>query len=766
MRHAAAVCLLLQIAVPAHAFSVSFRPIIDGKEAPAARVCVFPADASTMISQYFRASESRCYSAEDTLALPAGTWNFWAYSGSAVSAWPGSITVTAPGDDVLKRVNVPLRPGVGVRIAPRPVGEHVVFYFPSAGGETMPFAIPAFDMNAPIVLPVERPVVPVLMRRGELVRVGAARIFRAGTEPYVEFAPRSRSTVDFVAEWRTDRGKLREVLSLASTAPPPQIVLRTGGGTEIAPLVPTKISDADLVFFTDVPREPERLTLILRGAVWQHDEISTEVDPETSVVIPAEPLRTEPASQIRIDWSIGGIDPSRLTMPTCAGGTAAVPLKISLLRCDEAPPGLSSDEIAGRCRSISESDADAVAGRGAVELSGVPAGQYVTEVRLGSDRPLRHSAEARLLKTSVVPVSIEVATVQGTVKRDEEPIAAELRFGLIETTSSAGTGAYTLFVTRDLDIRPINIVACDEEGRYVNVPEEKIERGEWYDIKLTSKPFQLTVLDSITRRPISGATTTASILHPDVPEATMVTVRGAPSDDAGISIIEGVQPEQWISLCAKHERYRDGCIRIQADAMRGSLVLIPAEASRGIISGVSGMVGGRFYWVRADGVVAERGAISEDGTFAFHGVHDPPEYLVVVSRSHPLFVVANWQVIDGTVTAAIPSTPHQSLRIALPRSASPSTASVALLVGGRLIPQAAFTFHQISRGQQPVVTAGSRIEVPAIAATGLINVLRGVEPDSPLVAQLPTGTDPFTLPHLRAHMPVFAIGPDGLVQLE
>lgn len=155
-------------------------------------------------------------------------------------------------------------------------------------------------------------------------------------------------------------------------------------------------------------------------------------------------------------------------------------------------------------------------------------------------------------------------------------------------------------------------------------------------------------------------------------------------------------------------------------------------------------------FVSNGGTIAEWVPVAADGTFSYRHEHRPPEYAVVVSNE-PLFLAA---LVDENASDLVLSSPATviDLEVSIGEKSPQKDARVGLVIGGRYIPELAYAMHQSSRGLRPNLYNKGPLRIPAIAATGPLEVILGPPPDS-LPPGIAAGQDVFTVPAYAAGLP-------------
>jgi hypothetical protein len=139
-----------------------------------------------------------------------------------------------------------------------------------------------------------------------------------------------------------------------------------------------------------------------------------------------------------------------------------------------------------------------------------------------------------------------------------------------------------------------------------------------------------------------------------------------------------------------------------------------------------------LHWYSPDGTETEHAAVEPDGTFVSEGTHYRNESLVLVSKSHPLWIL-HAPVVERRkpLQLAFPdNAPVRNITVILAGYSPRLATMVGLAVGGLRVPAAALAEHFALRDLPAFVRGAGPMLIPSIAETAPLDVLRG--PSVPL----------------------------------
>lgn len=268
-----------------------------------------------------------------------------------------------------------------------------------------------------------------------------------------------------------------------------------------------------------------------------------------------------------------------------------------------------------------------------------------------------------------------------------------------------------------------------------------------FDVAVPTNEVTVRVLGD--RGPVGeGAVASLAVNDPRQPGTSAFSLRGV-TDASGKATIAPVTPGSEVVICAAAADYLRTCvdpIRITDDHTSVDLRL-----RRPAGTGVAPAGYERIYWVLPDGRVSEDIPIQpETGAFTYKTRHAPPEYFVLVGAQRPLLVLPQPDVKEGEpFTITMPRVPTRAFTIMASPESAQESAILTLAVGGRIVPVNAFLMHQKLRSAPFLLIRRAPVPVRDVAATAPLTVVVGYDPFAP-PPNLPAGTDPFTIPELRA----------------
>jgi hypothetical protein len=717
----------LGVALESQAYRAEFIVTHAGRRLPDAEVCFFRADGlRDPIEQFLASARSRCLPADQVLDLPAGDWNVYARHRDGLTSTHSTVmhyAGKAIPEELYKAIEIELEPAGTIDFTSllqtlRPE-EHLFVYFPKAAsgrplveGEStapVPAGQPVLWMAAPLRGKPRLIGDPVTVEQGRTIAAAAP-------------ARRGNDLLTWVRVSRSPQGRRPARL--------PAVRYVTNEGRAYDPLTPVPDHAASaFVLFRDVPRGPG--TLRLEGELWDRDEIPVVVGPDSPVVT-GRGLRIAASAVLRIDWSVAG-QPQPQPDPTLcpAARSQAKDATVAVLRCDGLQAGQRPETVAAdQCREIERRPIAISATRGEVTSAPLPAGPYVVELAAPGFPLVRETVEALSGETTAVPLTIAPTLVRGVVRLGAKPLQARITFASGVGYSSDTDGHFTAALARDPGAGPVRVFSCDDQLLYVDVPRKPVAEQGLYEIDIPDNRVTVNVADERTGTPLGEAEVVFRVAAPG--DAATIAYSGTPQRTSaeGAVIFSRLPVDETVSICARKAAYRAACIdaRLKPDeSARTVSVRLQRETSRtGRVAAAGRIESGLLFWTAPDGTVTETSPVASDGTFTYARPHSDAEHLVFVSANLPLSVGVPAPDSDPLVVS-IPAAPVRDVRVSI-AGRGDRDGVVELAVGGRRIPNEAFSRHQSWRRQQAMVLRGGPLVIPAVTASAPITVTLAPSP--------------------------------------
>jgi hypothetical protein len=757
------------LATPAFAYRLEFAARREGKPLQGAEVCFFHAgDTDEPLELYLRSDEVRCFSADSVIEMTTGRWLYYLkHADGWMSSAPSVITYSkAVAADIFGTRVVDLNPAGTIDFSALPplgTDESFGLYISNAGTAYLPMLIPIARGEQPTLVPAGMPLFVLRLWHHQIVDISNPLTIERGarmtlTAAAFPAAGRGHSTI---MTWVTFAPEARNPDTEWDRLPAPDVTLIGNGMTLTPSLTPRSGFGADgaLFVFRNVPTG--HWTAAVTGKFWTRGELP--LDLATGFTATRTGLMTRPAGAVDVDWSIAGLPPRAAT---CPGETPAAETRANalarLLACPQWQPSLDLGIVdLQQCRAVSERTLDAAARH--TEFQAVPPGNYILAVKQAPFGLSRSVANVNVGEAAHASLIFEAFTVSGRLTLDGHPLTASIEFrgGSAITDDDGQYVAALPNAPRDL---PVLVRNCDDKKIiYTSLPSSPLIAGGRYDINITSNAVNVSVVDAATRQPIANAN-------------VQVGAFAAADDDAG-EFIAGVEPgadghttvsnvpvNRQLVVCAAASQYRRHCSdRFSMAGIRNHGVTVALERKdslHGRIVSPAQFAWGRIYFVGPDGVVREETALATDGTFVYSRKHEAPEYLVVASNA-PLFVSGLPMNSPEVLELALPAVRARELQVSIDPRSPRGDALVGLFVGGLYVPGAALSVHQSARGFQSAVYGRGPLTIPAVLATGDVQVTIGPAPQD-VGKTFPVGLDPFLLPQY-ANVPRREVPADGRI---
>ncbi|HUE95764.1 MAG TPA: carboxypeptidase-like regulatory domain-containing protein, partial [Longimicrobiaceae bacterium] len=514
------------------------------------------------------------------------------------------------------------------------------------------------------------------------------------------------------------------------------------------PLPPLDLLHGAFLRVRDV--EAGEAELIVEGRGWIPDRRRMTVGP--ALTIAGSPLTVRAAATLIVHWSAAENLPALdRSLGACDEREKAQPrFEISLSAC--APPSRPREPVDPRtCAVVRQETFGPELTFGSFTAEDILPGLYRAELRLGKLPPAGATAMVRPLEQRDIRVNAWYVKLYGSVTRGGEPLDqdAAIHFPSGYGFATRETGEYRAALLALLGTDAlISVSACGAGRPAIVLADRPARPNSRFDIEIPANELTITVTDTFTREFLGGASVRMSIMSLRFPRRE-VTSRSLKADDEGRVVATEV-PERDIVLTVSHSGYQRQQVppfSLSSREKKGVEVqLLPLRGSRGRILSSRPFDDGWVLWFSPSGVERERGELAADGTFVYDGSRSPDETMVVVSRSHPLWVTRP-PALERRETIALrfpDAAPAREFDVAVTGADPRDSRHIGIAVADVRVPQPAFRFHQTLRGLPALIRGSGPLRIRDLAETGPIEVLLG-----PTAGEVPgrmAGIDLFALP--------------------
>lgn len=732
---------------------IEFLTMHDATRIEGSEVCFFPADRDDgFFSKFLSTNDVRCMSADAVLALPPGLFNVFARNGSTlVSSHPIFIDNSNPGHPAYRAVSVSLLPAATLDVsrarAGLAEGEWLAIYLSNEGLPQSPATVrPVAYGDAKIVVPAEMPLVPLVVRRGMVQRVGSPLLLRAGAVQVLAPPAHWDSGRDVVALLRTDALTSPELPDQA-----PTVELRADDGEPLQPLMPIRsrgLFERSLAIFKDVAAGEYQLRL--SGEGWQADQLAVTVTRAVRVTTPVRPMMARIAAAVEIRASLGKLT-GQTPDGSCPGIRNGAEKEASRRRTADAPLlrlfACHAEGAADRgCEVAREATLPADQPERTVTWSDLPPGRYAVELSRWGVTERAAEWDARPGAKETIAIGLRPDTVTGRITWGGVPVQATVGFNRsVGLALSDESGTYTAYVTGDPRRSLVTVRLCAGPV-YQYASEEPI--GKVLDIDVPKNTLDVRVVDE-QRRPIAAARVEGTLLLDD-DDSVYATFPFPPTNAAGETRRTPVTAGARIRLCASHTADREvACTDVvtgRRETRNVELVLPRRETVRGKLRSAVPFANAVIWRVAPSGSVIDGAQVSPAGEFALKPNAATGVYFVVMSSSHPLALFE--PAPGGFLEFDMPSS-GRSFVIALASTASKRRFS--LEAAGRVIPTRVLSMHLTMRRLGDIAEPGGTLEFRDIGIDAPLAIY-----SVPYVTDYPPeweGLDPIEHPALRATLP-------------
>lgn len=677
--------------------------------------------------------ETRCLPADKVLNVPAGAWHAYLVAPDPflVSTHPIAFERSSASSDEegVKRMFVDLVPAATLDFANTTkllrAGESFGVYISNAGSDISPSAlVPVSPGKTHIPVPARTPLVPLVLRGTEIVRIGTRMQIDVGERGSANFAKSSNTTViiPFIVP------DANEHLSRPTVS-----VVHRRLGQVLLKYTPAAADYRGLMFVENVERgtlnvlvDGESVSakplVIVVGAAGESDVVTTE-----DLVMPIA------TTGVTIAWTIDATFGNDVrSQARCAAAKPAdvSPPSLKLYACVDRKTALRPSQTQD-CTLLRHSLLPALT-KGEVRwLTPIGVTDAIAELTYGNIstfEPVRFDPQ----NTTNTSLILAPRFITGRVTYRADPVVATVACGGPVLTSDLA-GYYRCW-------RPPGAAAavvttpCDGSGSYI---QPFSEDATVVDVKIAANTLTVRAVHSSTGELLEDAYVSIWEGKPDqVPEPESVIL--GPTNQAGEVKASRVTPRE-VTVCAKKKEFertcRDGIV-IEPDADTSiTLELRPETVVRGKVVASADIANGRIFVMLGSREIAHAD-VQSDGAFMLNFTPPSGAAFVFVSRSSPLCVLHR---DTGTepLTLRLPALRPVSFTVTSRTLREPLT----LELGGTLISSNAFGRHQFLRRGSYVVTPGVPVSVESIdASRGITIVVGGVALSGAPIA------DPATLP--------------------
>lgn len=707
----------------------------DGAPVTIGEVCRFPArDRENPLRRWLPSQAVTCVAADAAMTFPAGMWNVFArVEGKSVSD-----PVLVEGSKAPRFLKLVLSPAATL-IPILPAGKSAVFYAPRRG-----IAIPYVPTMQRVTVPAGVDLWAIVLEKSQPVSIVSIPAVDAGTERSVDI--QGNSGGPFVLGWMQVPEADRNVLVKAQGIAVPRVHFTSGGSArDVDPLPPMALLNGSFVLVRGVPAGEGELDLAGRG--WIPSRARVKVDAQM-VTVANTPLLARAAASIFVSWSKGSdLIALDRTLGACGGGDARPRLTVTVSAC--------ASEEDDSCRAVRQETFDPEMPFGTFTVDDIPPGSYRAELHFGKLPPIREDVKLHPLQQQRVDLHAQYEEIYGSLTRGGAPFEddATLKFpagGVGFASHETGEYHAVLLEMFDTDAR-IDVAACRGGFKAFFLASRPSSPNARFDIDIPDNALDIQVTDTFTRAPLDQAIVQYSIMSIAMPKRPVVTGElrtHAEGGDSGHVVLKSV-PERELRITVRRAGYQKQEIKPftmpRSETKKLEVELVPLRGYSGRIVSSIPFDRGSVSWYSAGGMETEHADLEPDGSFIYSGEHGPDETMVLVSLSHPLWVMrAPAMDRRETFTMPFPAAPARDFEISIAGAPSPSLTYIGILVSGVRVPYPMLNAHQDLRDLPCLVRNGGPLRIVGIAETGPIDVILGPRRDD--IPQRGRIADPLALP--------------------
>lgn len=679
-------------------------------------ICRFRAgDAVNPFQRWLVSQQVTCEDA--TKAVPPGRWNVFVRGTNALSSpvfvegtFDPSSLPTAPAATLM--LQLPDGHGGVVYVPRRAIA------FPVTGARTQ---VPAGEELWLIVLEKSRAI-------ASIVPIPA---IEAGTERAVD--ARSGGVSSSILGWLQVAEGDRAAIRNASGVQSPKVRMTSvGPARDGDPLPSPAFLDGAFVLVRGVSAGNAELELAGRG--WLPHRTRAKVESRV-ITIAKEPLLVRPAASLIVNWSANG-DLLALdrTLGSCDPSKDKPPLfEISVSAC--AKPKHPDDPVdPTTCRLVRQETFGPEVPYGSFAVDDIPPGIYRVEMSFGKLPPVSTVVSAVAMKQRPVQIQAMYVTMYGSLTRGGEPLEhdAAIAFpGDGVGFASQETGEYRAVLKQGVETDDqINVTECEGGLRTLVLADQPGGAYSRFDIDIPDNTLAINVTDTFTQMSLPAATLRYVVMSKRFPKRPVITRVLTPDEHAhGRSVLKAV-PEREIHLTVSHGGYEKYIVKPftmpKSEKKTIDVQMVPLRGSRGRIVSPVPFDDGSLGWYTPEGKGIEQVDLGPDGTFVYERSHEPGETMVVVSRSHPLWIFRA-PAVDPRKTLEIrfPDAPVREFEVSIQGADVRSVTPIGIVVGGMMVPSGALFLHQQLRESRMHIRGSGSMMFRDFAETGPIDVFAG-----------------------------------------
>ena len=678
-------------------------------------VCRFrAAGGHDPFERWLTSQDLTCVASGSTMTFAPGLWNVFARSQSGISIDPILVDGARPPE----ALTIELAPAAALT-ANLPAGDTGVLYAPKR--------VAAFPAAGRTMVPASEELWLFVLAKSAPVSVVVIPPLDAGSERVVDLSP-SKAMVGWLQIVDADRAALKTAHGVSL----PRIRIKSADKEiEAASLPAPEVLDGAFVLFRGVAAGESELQLSGRG--WLPLRTQIAIGPQ-SVTALRQPFVARASATLVVNWStfddLKALDRS---LGSCEPSTAPPSFDLTISTCLPPHPG-----DAAPCQPIRKETLLPELTFGSVTIEEVPPGLYRAELRFGRLPPTVVTTQVAPLQQQPIRLQAFYLQAYGSLTRGGKPLGEDARIEF----PHGGVG----FVARDSDeyhavlTEPvgsdarIDIVTCRGDHAFV-LTDRPMPRKARFDLDIPDNLLTVTVVDTFTHAFLDTATLRYTVISRSMPRRPVLTSvltheNGRRPEDA--FVIKAVPPEREIRLQASNLGYKKQDIApfsmSKSEKKEIEIQLVPLNGAEGKIVSSHPFEKGAIFWFSPAGVETDHADLDADGTFFFdERSHVRNETMTVVSQSHPLWVAHTPPMERGkSFEVRFPdAAPIRQAEILIPSSSARLATLIGVAIGGLRVPAAAFAQHMALRGSQPFVLGAGPLQIPALAETGPIDILRG-----------------------------------------
>jgi hypothetical protein len=733
--------LWILVAVPMFAYRREYIVTDAGERKPGSEVCFYRGTSvSDAFSLYFSHDRVACLPADAVLDLPSGLFHVFARHPDGYISGSGDFFVMngPPAPEAgYGALEIPVKRAARIDFSDvlrgRRAGERVGVWVAPTAAESGHY-IPLVDGEAEMLVPADRPFLPLVIGKGVPVAIGEPLVLTAGRRAKISPFEAPDAGVDLVGWVKVERGEE----DVAGIAPRPPDVFVEAAGARIEPLFPLVSATGathTLMFFKGLPLGPGRVAI--RGKTWVHSDIDVPSTP--GVAIMREPIRIVAAAALSVIFEQEPVISA--PEPCSAGSLVPSEITTTLMTCTPAAGGFAD------CKPVAR-QTSAFTTKSPAEFEGVPAGAYKVVVRAPAAKPIEIAAELRAGEERALQVPLPAFRFFGTVRINGRPVVARLFFGTGEAQSDSG-GRFTAALARAPQSDVVRVATCMDGRTRSWIATEAVAENSELEIDIREHPF-VVMVQGKRGEPVVGARVFLSGHKSEYDDAVHYISPEETTGEGGRAVFATAPLDQVLGFCAEHDAYIRTCaapIPVSEVKSRKVAIIMDSPVARGRVVGHEGR--GVLNFVDELGRVTEEILVLPDGRFNVQHRHGEREHVVYASTQKPLTVFARVPVSgEGELIVTLPAVPVRAFTVTVADMRTES-GYLALWVANRYVPIDTLVFHHDSRGSDVVVQRGRPVEIRDIAATGpmAVSFVADIPAPGPFV-------DPFTRPenlHVRRY---------------